>query len=37
MAFYWNLDQMMDGHTTIEHNLPVAPVYEDVRSWFAAR
>ena len=37
MAFYWNLDQMADGHTTIEHNLPVAPVYDDVLQWFAAR
>jgi hypothetical protein len=37
MAFSWNLDQIMDGHTTIEHNLPVAPVYDDVLTWFAAR
>jgi Tol biopolymer transport system component/imidazolonepropionase-like amidohydrolase len=28
--FYHNLTQVMDGHSSIEHNIPVAPVYEDV-------
>ena len=28
--FYHNLSMIMDGHTTIEHNLPVAPLYNDV-------
>lgn len=28
--FYHNLSQVVDGHTSIEHNIPVAPVYNDV-------
>ena len=28
--FYHNLGMMIDGHTTIEHNLPIAPLYNDV-------
>jgi len=32
MSFYWNLNQIMDGHTTIEHSLPMAPLYKDVVS-----
>lgn len=28
--FYHNLAMIMDGHTTIEHNLPVATLYDDV-------
>lgn len=28
--FYHNLGMMLDGHTTIEHNLPIAPLYNDV-------
>jgi len=35
MAFFWNLNQIMDGHTTVEHNIPVAPLYEDVVTLFA--
>ncbi len=31
-----NLNQIVDGHTTIEHNLAVAPLYEDVLQLFAA-
>jgi hypothetical protein len=30
MAFYWNLNEILDGHTTIEHSLPMAPLYNDV-------
>lgn len=29
-TFYHNLTMIMDGHTGIEHNIPVAPVYKDV-------
>lgn len=29
-TFYHNLTQVVDGHTTVEHNLPVAPLYNDV-------
>ncbi|WP_299225842.1 amidohydrolase family protein [uncultured Psychroserpens sp.] len=28
--FYHNITMIMDGHTGIEHNIPVAPVYKDV-------
>lgn len=28
--FYHNLSMVMDGHTGVEHNIPVAPVYNDV-------
>jgi len=28
--FYHNISMIMDGHTGIEHNIPVAPVYKDV-------
>ncbi len=29
-TFFHNLTQIVDGHTGIEHNLPVAPLYKDV-------
>ena len=29
-TFFHNLTQIVDGHTGIEHNLPVAPLYRDV-------
>ena len=29
-SFYMNMSMIMDGHTGIEHNIPVAPVYKDV-------
>jgi hypothetical protein len=29
-TFFHNLTQIIDGHTGIEHNLPVAPLYRDV-------
>jgi imidazolonepropionase-like amidohydrolase/Tol biopolymer transport system component len=28
--YYHNLSMILDGHTTIEHNIPVAPLYNDV-------
>ncbi len=28
--FYHNLTQVVDGHTSVEHNLPVAKIYDDV-------
>jgi imidazolonepropionase-like amidohydrolase len=28
--FYHNVSMILDGHTTIEHNIPVAPLYDDV-------
>ncbi|MDY8137319.1 amidohydrolase family protein [Aquimarina sp. 2201CG5-10] len=29
-TFYNNMSMIMDGHTGVEHNIPVAPVYKDV-------
>lgn len=29
-TFYTNISMVMDGHTGVEHNIPVAPVYKDV-------
>lgn len=29
-TFYHNMTMIMDGHTGIEHNIPVAPVYKDI-------
>ena len=28
--FFHNLSMILDGHTTIEHNIPIAPLYRDV-------
>ena len=28
--FYHNMTMVADGHTTVEHNIPVAPLYNDV-------
>lgn len=28
--FYHNMSMILDGHTGVEHNIPVAPVYKDV-------
>jgi imidazolonepropionase-like amidohydrolase/Tol biopolymer transport system component len=33
--FYHNLNMLLDGHTGIEHNLPVAPLYSDVIQFWA--
>ncbi|MFC4871881.1 amidohydrolase family protein [Negadavirga shengliensis] len=29
-TFFHNMTMIMDGHTGIEHNIPIAPVYKDV-------
>ena len=29
-TFAYNLTQITDGHTSVEHNIPIAPLYEDV-------
>jgi imidazolonepropionase-like amidohydrolase len=35
--FYHNMSMVLDGHTGIEHNIPVAPVYDDVvKLWSAS-
>ncbi|MCC6723829.1 MAG: PD40 domain-containing protein [Saprospiraceae bacterium] len=35
-TFYHNLSEVVDGHTTVEHNIPVAPLYKDVTTLWAA-
>jgi Tol biopolymer transport system component/imidazolonepropionase-like amidohydrolase len=35
-TFNWNMAQILDGHTTIEHNIPIAPLHEDVLRLIAA-
>jgi imidazolonepropionase-like amidohydrolase len=37
-TFFTNMNMILDGHTGIEHNIPVWPVYKDVVSlWNASR
>ena len=37
-TFYHNLTMILDGHTSVEHNLPIAPLYKDVvRLWAASK
>lgn len=33
--FYHNLSMVADGHTSIEHNIPVAPLYNDVLQFWS--
>lgn len=35
-TFFFNVPQVIDGHTTIEHNLPLANLYDDVVQLWAA-
>ncbi|MEO9965785.1 MAG: amidohydrolase family protein [Reichenbachiella sp.] len=36
--FFHNLTMILDGHTGVEHNLPVAPLYDDVvQLWSASK
>ncbi len=35
-TFFHNLTMILDGHTSIEHNIPVAPLYKDVVDLWAA-
>jgi len=35
MNYNWNLNQIIDGHTTLEHSIPVAPLYQDTIQLFA--
>jgi imidazolonepropionase-like amidohydrolase len=30
-TFYHNMTMIMDGHTGVEHNIPISPVYKDVK------
>jgi imidazolonepropionase-like amidohydrolase/Tol biopolymer transport system component len=35
-TFAFNITHVLDGHTTVEHNIPVAPLYADVLKVYAA-
>ena len=35
-TFFHNMTMIMDGHTGIEHNIPVAPIYQDVVNLWSA-
>jgi hypothetical protein len=34
--FYHNLSMILDGHTGIEHTIPIAPIYKDVTTLWGA-
>ena len=34
MHYQWDLSYIVDGHTTVEHSLPMAPFYKDVLQLF---
>jgi len=34
--FYHNMSMVADGHTSVEHNIPVAPLYKDVIDFWSA-
>ncbi len=36
MKFQHNLNQLVDGHTSIEHSIPIAHIYEDVKQLWQA-
>ncbi|MDB5087374.1 MAG: amidohydrolase, partial [Mucilaginibacter sp.] len=37
-TFFTNMNMILDGHTGIEHNIPVWPVYKDVKTlWNASK
>ncbi len=37
-TFFTNMNMILDGHTGIEHNTPVVPIYKDVKSlWNASK
>ncbi|WP_158828104.1 amidohydrolase family protein [Mucilaginibacter lacusdianchii] len=37
-TFFTNMNEILDGHTGIEHNIPVWPVYKDVKTlWNASK
>ncbi|KAA3618608.1 MAG: amidohydrolase [Calditrichaeota bacterium] len=35
-TFFHNMSMILDGHTTIEHNIPISPIYKDILSLWAA-
>ncbi len=35
-TFFYNMTHVLDGHTTVEHNIPVAPLYQDALKLYQA-
>lgn len=35
-TFFHNMTMIADGHTGVEHNIPVAPLYDDVQKFWGA-
>ena len=33
-TFFWNMSMILDGHTGVEHNFPIAPLYKDALTLF---
>jgi len=33
-TFFHNLTHIADGHTSIEHNIPIVPIYKDVKTFW---
>ncbi|MEJ6979979.1 amidohydrolase family protein [Pedobacter sp. P351] len=37
-TYFHNMSMILDGHTSIEHNIPTVPIYKDVKSlWNASK
>ncbi|MGV3508239.1 MAG: amidohydrolase family protein [Sphingobacteriaceae bacterium] len=37
-TYFHNMSMILDGHTSIEHNIPLVPIYNDVKSlWNASK
>jgi imidazolonepropionase-like amidohydrolase len=34
-TYFWNMSMILDGHTGIEHSLPVSPLYKDAITLFS--
>ena len=34
-TFFWNMSMILDGHTGVEHNFPIAPLYKDALTLFS--
>lgn len=34
--FFHNISMILDGHTSVEHTIPIAPIYDDVKTLWGA-
>ncbi len=34
-TYFWNISMILDGHTGVEHSIPVSPLYKDATTLFA--